>query len=246
MAKDETIEVKKLNAEFSRTLALLRQEKGVSQRSAAEALGISQALMSHYEKGVREPGLAFIVRACDYYGVSSDYLLGRTLTRDGTTIQAEELYDASAEKDNTLKGMILATLNKKLMINSLGLLYELLGATGNANLIRVTSNYFATSISVMFRRLHSQSPRTNPSFFAVGSTKFSSGAYDMELKFCEMQVVEALAEHKKVRGDFPDLNHDVLTEKYGPLYQSLLQNLYSNGKRVNDLMGNHEGEEPKS
>lgn len=199
--------------------------------------------MSHYEKGVREPGLAFIVRACDYYGVSSDYLLGRTLTRDGTTIQAEELYDVSQEKDNVLKGMILATLNKKLMINSLGLLYELLGATGNRELIKSTSNYFATAIAVVFRRLHSHSPRTNPSFFAVSPTRFQCGAYDMELKACEMQMVEELLEHKKNRGDFPDLNHDILTEKYGPLYQSLLQNLYGNGKRVNDMLGTREGEE---
>lgn len=59
-----------MNAEFSRTLSLLRQEKGVSQRTAAGVLGISQALLSHYENGIREPGLAFVVKACDYYGVS--------------------------------------------------------------------------------------------------------------------------------------------------------------------------------
>ena len=46
------IEVNNLNAEFARTLSLLRQEKGVSQRAAAAELGISQALMSHYENGI--------------------------------------------------------------------------------------------------------------------------------------------------------------------------------------------------
>ena len=60
------IEVNNLNAEFARTLSLLRQEKGVSQRAAAAELGISQALMSHYENGIREPGLSFVVKACDY------------------------------------------------------------------------------------------------------------------------------------------------------------------------------------
>ena len=59
-----------MNPEFPRTLSLLRQEKGVSQRTAAGALGISQALLSHYENGIREPGLAFVVKACDYYGSS--------------------------------------------------------------------------------------------------------------------------------------------------------------------------------
>ena len=64
--------------DFSRTLSLLRQEKGVSQRKAAGELGISQAQLSHYEKGIRECSLAFVVQVADYYDVSCDYLLGRS------------------------------------------------------------------------------------------------------------------------------------------------------------------------
>ena len=41
--------------DFSRTLALLRREKKISQRTAAGDLGVSQALLSHYENGLREP-----------------------------------------------------------------------------------------------------------------------------------------------------------------------------------------------
>ena len=63
---------------FSEILAELRRRKGVSQRKAAADLLISQALLSHYENGAREPGLPFICRACDYYGVTADYLLGRS------------------------------------------------------------------------------------------------------------------------------------------------------------------------
>ncbi len=74
------------STEFSARLSLLRQERGVSQRTAAKDLGISQALLSHYENGVREPGLAFVVRACDYYHVSADFILGRTLSRDGAML----------------------------------------------------------------------------------------------------------------------------------------------------------------
>ena len=62
---------------FCDILADLRRKKGVSQRKAASALHISQALLSHYENGAREPGLPFICRACDYYEVTADYLLGR-------------------------------------------------------------------------------------------------------------------------------------------------------------------------
>ena len=63
---------------FSETMSVLRRERGLSQRTAAADLHISQALLSHYENGAREPGLDFVCRACDYYGVSADYLLGRT------------------------------------------------------------------------------------------------------------------------------------------------------------------------
>ena len=63
---------------FSDTMSDLRRARGLSQRAAAADLHISQALLSHYENGAREPGLAFVCKACEYYGVSADYLLGRT------------------------------------------------------------------------------------------------------------------------------------------------------------------------
>ena len=63
--------------DFAQRLAALRKERKLSQRRAAADFGISQALMSHYENGAREPGLDFVCRACDYYGVTADYLLGR-------------------------------------------------------------------------------------------------------------------------------------------------------------------------
>ena len=61
---------------FSTAMSELRKARGLSQRSAAADLGISQALLSHYENGAREPGLQFVCRACRYYGVSADYMLG--------------------------------------------------------------------------------------------------------------------------------------------------------------------------
>ena len=67
---------------FPETLSALRREKNISQRSAAAELGISQALLSHYENGAREPGLSFVCRACDYYGVTADYLLCRSDNQD--------------------------------------------------------------------------------------------------------------------------------------------------------------------
>ena len=61
----ESTEVSALATEFSKTLAMLRKEQGISQRKAAGDLGISQALLSHYENGIREPGLGFVTKVCD-------------------------------------------------------------------------------------------------------------------------------------------------------------------------------------
>ena len=74
--------------EFSRIITLLRKERGITQKQAAQDLGVSQALLSHYEKGIRECGLDFVVRVADYYGVSCDYLLGRSAERTGPTLKA--------------------------------------------------------------------------------------------------------------------------------------------------------------
>lgn len=71
-----------MKSEFSRVITLLRKEKNISQKQAAAELGISQALLSHYENGIRECGLGFLVKCADFYGVSCDYLLGRSADRD--------------------------------------------------------------------------------------------------------------------------------------------------------------------
>ncbi len=61
----------------------LRTEKGISQKAAAVDLGVSQALLSHYEKGIREFSLDFLCRVAEYYNVTTDYILGRTDSRTG-------------------------------------------------------------------------------------------------------------------------------------------------------------------
>lgn len=70
---------------FSVILSRLRKEKNMSQKKAAAGLGVSQALLSHYENGIRECGLDFIIKAADFYNVTTDYLLGRSDSKQGFT-----------------------------------------------------------------------------------------------------------------------------------------------------------------
>ena len=67
-----------MNSDFARIITLQRKERHISQKQAATDLGISQSLLSHYEKGIRECGLNFLVKIADYYNVSLDFLTGRT------------------------------------------------------------------------------------------------------------------------------------------------------------------------
>ena len=217
-----------MNEEFSRTLSLLRQEKGVSQRFAAGELGISQALLSHYENGIREPGLAFVVKACDYYGVSADFLLGRTLSRDGTTIAPEALYDLSDEKDNSVRGGVLALLSKKLLVNSIGVLFDLLAKTGSREAIRACANYLSGAVYKAYRRLYQANPANNPDFFSVPAHLF------------EAELAAALAAHAKEKGSMPEMTNDALARDYPVLYQSLLQIVHNAGERINKLSAGRE------
>jgi transcriptional regulator with XRE-family HTH domain len=222
-----------MNSDFSRSLSLLRQEKGVSQRAAAKDLNISQALLSHYENGIREPGLAFVVRACDYYNVSADFLLGRTLTRDGTTIAAEELYDYSAEKDNVLRGSIMATLAKKLLVNSVSVLFDLLSRTGQREAVRSASDYLSTAVYKMFRHLYRADGTQNEDFFSLPARQFMAGLPDADMICAEVDYIEALAAHVKNKGQFPPMSHEALAQSYPGPYQSLLQIIYNTGERIN-------------
>ena len=226
-----------MSSDFSRSLTLLRKEKGISQRAAAKELGISQALLSHYENGIREPGLKFVTRACDYYGVSADYLLGRTLSRDGTTIvDAESLYDYSAEKDNVLRGSIMATLSKKLLVNSVGILFDLLGRTGSKEAIKAASDYLGTAVYRLFRHLYRAGGNNNEHFFAVPVRHFVGGLPNADMICSEVDYVDALAVHVKEKGEFPLLNHDTLSAAYPGAYQSLLQIIHNTGERINHRM----------
>ncbi|MBE6835362.1 MAG: helix-turn-helix transcriptional regulator [Ruminococcaceae bacterium] len=75
---------------FSARIAELRKKRGISQKQAASELGISQALLSHYEKGIRECSLDFVKKAANYYDVTCDYLLGMSNSKKSIGIDLDE------------------------------------------------------------------------------------------------------------------------------------------------------------
>ena len=80
-----------MSISFASNLSMLRRERNITQKTAANDLQISQALLSHYEKGIRECNLDFVVKAAEYYDVTTDFLLGLSDSRHGNS----ELSDLS-------------------------------------------------------------------------------------------------------------------------------------------------------
>ena len=56
----------------------LRAEKNLSQNKLSELLGITRTTYANYEQGTREPSIEMIIRFCDFFDVSADYLIGRS------------------------------------------------------------------------------------------------------------------------------------------------------------------------
>ncbi|MGN0522123.1 MAG: helix-turn-helix domain-containing protein [Eubacterium sp.] len=127
MMKEEKTE--KLS-KFAERLSQLRRERGISQKKAAADLGISQALLSHYEKGIRECGLDFVIRCGEYYGVTTDYLLGVSDSRNGVDLSCIMGGEEEGE-------MSAAMLNKATEI-----LLEIISSVSDGSAIKYIYDYY--------------------------------------------------------------------------------------------------------
>lgn len=94
-------------------LKALREDAGLSQTALSEALGVAQTSIGNYERGERVPDSEILEKYADYFGVSTDYLLGRTsvkkcdagcpksehtMKRVHYSIGGEEIFTVTTEK----------------------------------------------------------------------------------------------------------------------------------------------------
>lgn len=63
--------------EISKKIKELREEKQISQYQLALALELPRYILSNIEQGRTEPNLEYLVKLADYFGVTTDELLGR-------------------------------------------------------------------------------------------------------------------------------------------------------------------------
>ncbi len=71
----------------------LRQERGLRQEELGRRVGASKQSVSNWENGNIAPSIDLLIRLADFFGVSTDYLLGRQNQR---TLDADGLSDLQA------------------------------------------------------------------------------------------------------------------------------------------------------
>ncbi len=62
----------------------LREDNDKTQRELAHYLNVTQTTYSKYELGKINIPIDVFIKLADYYGVTVDYLLGRTPNKSGT------------------------------------------------------------------------------------------------------------------------------------------------------------------
>ncbi|MDK2801777.1 MAG: helix-turn-helix transcriptional regulator [Oscillospiraceae bacterium] len=153
-----------MNHDFPKIISFLRKEKGVSQKSVASELKISQALLSHYEKGIRECGLDFLIAISKYYNVSCDYILGITKEKNNNIYDEEKLSNELEKDIFKSSENILIILNKKIIINSINIIFDMLKKVNNKNFVDEISNFLIISIYRVFRIIYSINPHNKEIF----------------------------------------------------------------------------------
>ncbi len=63
---------------LSENIRLLRQAKGLSQVDLSKELGVTKQCVSNWENDNVVPSIEMLIKIAEYFGVTTDYLLGRT------------------------------------------------------------------------------------------------------------------------------------------------------------------------
>lgn len=232
-----------MSTDFARIMTLLRKERKISQKKAAEDLGVSQGLLSHYEKGKRECGLDFLVRAANYYNVSCDYLLGRSPEPQGKTISIDDIPEVDPnQRDKVTPDSVMIAFNKKLIGNSLNVFFSMLSKCHCQTMIKETSGYLMLAVYKMFRFVYSANPKNDENFFMIDKTVASSGAC-AAMNLCEAKI-NAAASGTKLRGEDaitdPEglaVNTQTLGEEYSKYYSSMVNLIKNSEARIKKISG---------
>lgn len=139
---------------FAQRLKALRKERGVTQQQLADGVGISKGGLSYYENAGRTPDISILERFADYFGVTTDYLLGRTNAQTKKTkLQAVCNYTGLSDKAVNLLSDLKE--NSPAQLRAINFLLE--QAAGDMDIvydIDDTDNYEGSILNAVVRYLN--------------------------------------------------------------------------------------------
>ena len=103
---------------FHEKIKELRKQKGVTGEFVATSVGLSESAYRNYERGVREPNFEILSKLADFYGVTTDYLLGREPAPDPLagihfkTVDSDEFVRLYSELPEQVKQIFVDTMAK--------------------------------------------------------------------------------------------------------------------------------------
>lgn len=88
---------------IGKIIAELRIDRNMNQEDLAAILNISRSALANWESGNRRIDIETVVIIADFFGVSCDYLLGRTKHKYNFALENENNVDAIMDIYGTLK-----------------------------------------------------------------------------------------------------------------------------------------------
>ena len=64
--------------DYTKRIRDFREDNDKTQQEVADYLSTSQTMYARYERGANELPIRHLIKLADFYGVSTDYILGRT------------------------------------------------------------------------------------------------------------------------------------------------------------------------
>lgn len=105
--------------EFKDRIRLLRCEAGLTQRAAAEKIGVTYRTYQNYEAGASMPSGTVLAKLAALFGVSMDMLTDKAETAECRSTENPELSALLAEMQALFAGGKLHDEDKKYVIDAL-------------------------------------------------------------------------------------------------------------------------------
>ncbi len=96
-----------MSIELGNKIKQLRNQKGFTQSELAKKLGISTSAVGMYEQGRREPDNQTLIRICNFFNVSSDWLISKIQYKEKTgTIEVSDVFNEFTERLMLQQGLM--------------------------------------------------------------------------------------------------------------------------------------------